>query len=97
MAVETTEVRIKNERTGGEKGQKLARYDLVPWSEFDEVANVYGRGAQKYAERNWESGYNWGLSLGAAGRHLSLWSQGEDRDEMGNHHLACVVHELAAG
>lgn len=96
MAVETTEVRIKNERTGGEKGQKLERYDLIPWRELDEVARVYGTGAQKYAERNWEKGYSWGLSAGALGRHLSKWMSGERRDEMGNHHLACIAFHCLA-
>lgn len=90
------EVRITDPNTGGQKGVKVERYDLVPSHAMDEVAAVYGRGAQKYAERNWEKGYKWGLSLGALERHLNKFKQGESRDELGNHHLAAVVfHALA--
>ena len=44
--------------TGGEKGSKQARYDLIPAIPLDELARVYGRGAEKYLERNWERGYD---------------------------------------
>lgn len=74
---------------GGEKGSKPERYDLLPWEALDEVARVYGMGAQKYAAHNWRRGYPWGLSLAAAGRHIAKWAQGETFDpESGLHHLA---------
>jgi hypothetical protein len=92
-----TEVRVKDEATGGEKGQKLERYDLLPWDALDEVARVFGLGARKYADRNWEKGYNWGLSLGALVRHVARWASGETFDhETGCHHLAhAAFHCLA--
>jgi hypothetical protein len=93
---EAWEVRITDPQTGGEKGSKIERYDLIPSHAMDEVARVYGKGAEKYAQRNWERGYAWGLSLAALERHLAKFKQGEQRDELGNHHLAAVVfHALA--
>lgn len=94
---ETAEVRIKNEVTGGEKGQKLARFDLLPTGPLWEVAELYGVGARKYAERNWERGYNWSLSYGALQRHVNLFWSGESYDkETKKHHLASVIfHALA--
>lgn len=92
MAAETTEVRIVDPTTGGEKGQKLARFDLMPPEALWAVAEVFGRGAKKYADRNWEKGYRWGLSFGALQRHLLLWQLGEDIDEeTGSFHLAQVA------
>lgn len=90
------EVRITDPATGGQKGSKPERFDLVPSAAMEEVAAVYGRGADKYEARNWEKGYAWGLSLAALERHLNKFKQGSSRDELGNHHLACVVfHALA--
>jgi hypothetical protein len=89
---ETSEVRIVDAVTGGEKGQKLARFDLMPPEALWCVAEVFGRGAKKYADRNWEKGYKWGLSFGALQRHLMLWQLGEDIDEeTGSYHLAQVA------
>lgn len=91
------EVRVVNETTGGEKGQKLARFDLIPPRPMWEVAELYGEGAKKYADRNWERGYAWSLSIGALERHFNLFKQGEDYDaETTKRHLASVVfHALA--
>lgn len=91
------EVRTKNPITGGEKGQKLARYDLIPVKPLRVVAEHYGRGAAKYAERNWERGYDWSLSYAALQRHAQAFWGGEDNDpETNTPHLAAVVfHALA--
>ena len=91
------EKRIVNEETGGAKGQKQARFDLVPVAPLWEVASLYGKGAEKYDARNWQRGYNWSLSYGALLRHISLWWNGQDTDEeMGVHHLACAVFHCFA-
>lgn len=91
-----SEVRIVDPATGGAKGQKLARFDLIPQDALFEVAKVYGVGSKKYEDRNWERGYAWGLSYGALQRHLSLDMQGEDMDPEGFYHLAAVAwHALA--
>ena len=91
------EVRLVNEQTGGEKGTKLARFDLIPGEAMWTVAEHYGIGAEKYADNNWRRGYNWSLSLAALERHLQQFKAGEDYDdETGSPHMAAVVfHALA--
>jgi hypothetical protein len=92
-----TERRITNENTGGQKGQKTARFDLIPTGALWEVAELYGKGAEKYDDRNWELGYDWNLSYAAMQRHAQLFWAGEDRDpETGCHHLASVVFHCMA-
>jgi len=83
--------------TGGEKATKLARFDLIPADALWQVAELYGAGAAKYADRNWEKGYPWSLSIAALERHLALWKDGEAADpETKASHLASVVfHALA--
>ena len=83
------ETRVRHPETGGEKGSKSSRFDLVPAAAMVHVADVYGKGAEKYAERNWERGYVWGLSYAALQRHLHAFWGGEDDDpESGLPHLA---------
>jgi hypothetical protein len=73
----------------GVKGVKDVRYDLVPPEATWLEARVYGKGAEKYAERNWEGGYEWGKSIAAIERHIQLFKAGEDIDpESGLPHLA---------
>ena len=95
MAV-TDEVRVTSS-TGGQKGRKLARFDLLPVGPLTEVARLYGRGAEKYADRNWENGYPWSLSFAAMQRHAWAFWGGESIDpENERHHLASVIfHALA--
>lgn len=83
------EVRITDPKTGGQKGRKPERFDLLPFDALEELARVYGFGAQKYEDDNWLRGYRWRLSLGALLRHVARWAIGEDQDrETGCHHLA---------
>ena len=91
------EIRITDPETGGQKGQKLERYDLIPTQPLKEVARHYGIGAQKYEIRNWEKGYQWSLSYAALQRHANAYWGGEDNDqETGSHHLTAVIfHALA--
>lgn len=91
------EVRVVNPQTGGAKGQKLARFDLLPWDVLWEVAEHFGRGALKYEDRNWEKGYMWSLSYAALMRHLIAFWNGEDTDpETGSHHLDAVIFHAMA-
>lgn len=63
--------------TGGQKDVKLQRFDLIP-PEFEwALAEAYGVGAMKYADRNWEKGYKWSLSVAALRRHLNAFMAGE--------------------
>lgn len=94
---ELPEVRVVDPTTGGEKGSKLARFSLIPPEFLWALAEHYGKGARKYADRNWERGYNWSLSVDALERHLTQWKQGEIYDpETGTHHLICVAWHACA-
>lgn len=91
------EITIVDEKTGGAKGQKLQRFDLIP-NEFEiALSEHYGKGATKYADRNWERGYRWSLSVGALRRHLAAWLAGESYDsETGSNHLIAVAWHACA-
>jgi hypothetical protein len=92
------EVRSVNPITGGEKGVKPARFDLIPAGPLTTVATHYGIGAQKYEDRNWERGYEFSKTFAALQRHAWAWWNGEDIDpETGSPHMAAVVfHAFAA-
>lgn len=92
-----TERRIVNPATGGEKGSKAARFDLLPGDAIWALAEHYGKGAEKYAERNWELGYNYSLNFAAAQRHMWQWWNGEDVDAEtdGSHLIAAAWHMMA--
>lgn len=84
-----TEERITDPVTGGQKGRKAERFDLIPWDAMEEVARVYDYGSRKYEDDNWLRGYAWRLSVGALFRHVARFMLGEDRDpESGCLHLA---------
>lgn len=90
------EVRVTSS-SGGQKGKKLARFDLIPVSALTHLAEHYGKGAEKYEDRNWERGYEWSLSYAALQRHLTAWWNGEDVDaETGHSHLDAVMFHAFA-
>ena len=94
---EVGEIIVIDPITGGKKGQKVERFDLIP-NEFERaLARHYGVGATKYEDRNWEKGYKWSLSVAALRRHLSAWLSGESVDpETGSNHLIAVAwHAIA--
>ena len=95
--MDTQETRIKDEITGGEKGSKLARFSLIPREALWALAEHYGKGSMKYADRNWEKGYKWSLSQDALERHLNQWLLGEkiDRETGSNHMIAVAWHAFA--
>jgi hypothetical protein len=91
------ETRVTNEKTGGQKGQKLARMDLVPVQPLWELAEHYGKGAKKYSDNNWRKGVAWSLNYSAALRHLALFWKGEDIDPetLSQHVIAAAWHCFA--
>lgn len=90
--VETGEVRTKDPVTGGEKGAKLARFDLLPAGPLWQLAEHYGRGAKKYQDHNWRRGYKWSLNFAAMMRHAWAWWRGESIDaETGSSHMVAVA------
>lgn len=83
--------------TGGQKGVKLARFSLIPSQFLWALAEHYGKGASKYADRNWEKGYSWAYGMDALERHYNAWKMREDIDEeTGSHHLIAVAWHAAA-
>ena len=99
VPVFTGEHRVTSE-TGGEKGSKLARFDLIPPDALKAVAEHYGRNTAefggKYADRNWESAYPWHLSFASLQRHAQAWWGGEELDEEGQPHVSAMAwHALA--
>lgn len=85
------EVRITGS-TGAQKGSKLARFDLIPAGPLTALAEHYGRGAAKYAARNWELGTDWHLNFAAMMRHAWQFWGGEDIDsETGSPHVISVA------
>ena len=82
--------------TGGEKGVKPERLDLIPPGFLEELGRVYGEGAKKYSDVNYLFGYEWRKSIGAGLRHWMRFLQGEDIDpETGCHHLAHAAWHCA--
>lgn len=73
---------------------------MIPPDALLAVASVFGFGAEKYADRNWEHGMSWSRLYGATLRHLFAWASGEDRDPESQHltlaHAACAVLMLLA-
>jgi len=83
------EVMVTDPDTGGMKGSKGERFDLIPTDGLAALARVYGYGAGKYDDNNWRKGYAWSLSYAALQRHLNAFWSGDDMDyESGLPHLA---------
>lgn len=83
--------------TGGEKGVKPQRYDLIPIGPLNQLATLYGNGAAKYAAHNFRKGYEWSKSYAAAMRHMTSFWNGEDIDpEMGVPHVICAAFHMFA-
>lgn len=88
----SSETRVVDPVTGGEKGSKLARFDLLPVDFLWSLAEHFGQGAKKYEDHNWLRGYKWSLSYAALLRHLTAWWGGEDLDaETGSSHMIAVA------
>ena len=75
--------------TGGQKGVKLARFDLIPAGPLRELAEHYGKGARKYDSHQWRKGYEWSKSIGAIGRHFNDFMAGRDYDVCSNDPEGC--------
>lgn len=74
-----TEVRTTSS-SGGQKGVKLARFDLIPVGPLTALAEHFGRGALKYDDNQWRRGYEWSKSYAAVMRHWTKFWGGEDYD-----------------
>ena len=68
------------------------RWDLLPTDAVEQVVKVLTRGAEKYAERNWERGMKWSICQGSMMRHIAKSAKGERIDpETGLPHMAHVA------
>lgn len=84
-------------KTGGRKEVKQEMYALIPTEPLAELARLYGYGAGKYSERNWEKGYAFSASYSALQRHANQFWAGENVDpESGCSHLAAVCFHAFA-
>lgn len=91
------EIRSVNSDTGGEKGVKPERHDLIPTGALAALARHYGIGAEKYEDHNWRRGYEWSKSFNALRRHVDDFWGGEDIDsETGSPHMAAVAFHAFA-
>lgn len=73
-----SEVRVINEKTGGAKGVKPERFELIPVEPLTVLARHYGVGGLKYDDDNWMRGYDWKFSYGALQRHSTEWWKGNE-------------------
>lgn len=71
-----------------------ARYDLIPPEFMDAIAKMYGMGAVKYGDGNWEKGTGLAYSrlFSALMRHAWAFIRGETFDPVdGQHHMLSVA------
>lgn len=69
-----------------------ARFDLIPVEPLEKLAELYGIGADKYGDRNWEKGMLWGRIFAALMRHAWAFWRGEKHDQVdGQHHLIALA------
>ena len=61
-----------------------SRMDLIPPEAVTAMGHVLGFGAEKYEDRNWELGMDWGRLFAATQRHLWAWANGEEDDNESN-------------
>jgi hypothetical protein len=68
------------------------RWDLLPWREIGQVAQILTMGARKYEDNNWQKVRPVSRYIAAAFRHITAWIGGEKLDpETGVNHLAHAV------
>ncbi len=73
------------------------RYDLVPADGLEALVKVYTKGAETYADRNWEKGMSYSRCFGSLLRHTYKWWRGEELDEeTGCHHMAMAAWNALA-
>ncbi len=90
----TQEVFVSDTKHGATKadGEKLDRFDLLPWDIIMELAELYGIGARKYDDRNWEKGMSWGRLIRALFSHMAKFLLRRKYDPVdGQRHIISVI------
>jgi hypothetical protein len=71
--------------------QGKPKFTMIPQLALKEVAKVFTHGADKYGEFNYSGNGDVLRYIDALHRHTNQYLTGEDMDESGVHHLACVA------
>jgi len=71
--------------------QGKEKFTMIPQLALREVAKVFTHGAEKYGEFNYSGKGDVLRYIDALQRHINQYLTGEDIDESGVHHLACVA------
>lgn len=67
------------------------RYDLISPIALKRFAELMGRGAAKYGDRNWERGIPLSRFYASMFRHMMQWAEGDTTED----HLAAVLFNAA--
>jgi hypothetical protein len=63
------------------------RMSLLPFDALYELASLFTESMKKYPARNWERGLSWSETQDSLLRHMTAWSNKEDKDaESGFYH-----------
>ena len=75
--------------TGSQRDTQVGktRYDLIPPLGLRRVADIYGRGADKYDDWNWAKGQPYTRVYASLFRHLMQWRNGDTDED----HMAAVA------
>ena len=93
-AKQTTPTTLPNKMSLKQTDDK-PMFELICPEIMLELAKAFTMGAKKYAPRNCEIGFPYGLLVGAAYRHLNKWQSGIDIDEeSGLSHLAHAMWNI---
>lgn len=69
------------EQKGLRYNEGKIRYDLLEPYAIEQLAKVFTKGAEKYADNNWLQGLKWSNVTSSLKRHLAAFEQGEDFDK----------------
>jgi len=77
-------------------GEHKTRWDLVPFSELDKVAQCFTKGAEKHDDEGWKTIPNAKEKyFAAAMRHIAAYRGGQVVDtETRQSHLTCAISNL---
>lgn len=85
------------EQQGLRYNEGKTRYDLLEPFAIEQLARVFTKGAEKYADHNWLKGLKWMGVVSSLKRHLAAFEKGEDYDaESGELHMAHVAWNAMA-
>lgn len=65
---------------GARLNDEKTRYDLVEPFQKQQKAQIYTKGARKYAANNWLQGMSWSKCVASGMRHIEAFLRGEDYD-----------------